>query len=169
MDEPSDDLMADIYDRLRDLAVVMMTRERRGHTLQPTALVHEAWMRLASEPDARWNDRSHFLAVAARCMRRVLVDHARAHATSKRGGGWARVTLTGQLGQADPTLEVLVLDDALNKLASLDPRAARIAEMRLFADMTVAEIAAALEVSRRTVDGDWATARLWLSREMRPD
>lgn len=169
MDDPSDGLAALLYERLRALAEAMMARERAGHTLQPTALVHEAWMRLSSEPDARWNDRAHFLAVAARCMRRVLVDHARAHQREKRGGDLARVTLTGQLGGPDRTFEVVLLDQALDKLAALDERAAKVAEMRLFADMTVREVAEAMHLSPRTIDGDWATARLWLSRELQTD
>ena len=169
MDEPSDGLAAHLYEQLRSLAVAMMARERASHTLQPTALVHEAWMRLSAEPDARWNDRAHFMTVAARCMRRVLVDHARAHRAAKRGGDWARVSLTERLGGPDRTLEVVLLDEALHKLAALDERAAKVAEMRLFADMTVREIAEALELSPRTVDGDWATARLWLARELQPD
>lgn len=167
MEAPSDGMVEELYDRLRKLAVAMMTRERASHTLQPTALVHEAWICLAAEPDTRWTDRSHFLAVAARCMRRVLVDHARGLRRAKRGGGWDRVTLTGQLGATDTTLEVVLLDDALDKLAALDARAAQVAELRLFADMTIGEIAELLAVSPRTVDGDWATARLWLGRELR--
>lgn len=169
MDRARDAFADDLYERLRRLAMEMMNRERAGHTLQPTALVHEAWMRLSAEPDDRWNDRAHFLATAARCMRHVLVDHARAYRTAKRGGDWARVSLSSGFGGPDRTLEVVLLDEALDKLAALDERAARVAEMRLFADMTVRETADALGISPRSVDGDWATARLWLARELRAD
>ena len=155
---------------MRLTARALMARERPGHTLQPTALVHEAYIRLVHQDQAEWSSRSHFLGVAARCMRQILVDHARAKHAVKRGGHLRAVTLDESLAVADsPEVELIELDDALTKLAELDERAARVAEMRLFAGMTVEEVSTALSVSSRTVDGDWSTARLWLSRELRPD
>ncbi len=160
-------LLERVYAELRRVAGSLMSRERRGHTLQPTALVHEAFVRLVNQDSVQWSGRAHFLAVAARCMRNVLVDHARARNADKRGGGRHAVTLDdGLFGGDDREFETLLLHDAIDKLASLDERAARVAEMRLFGGMTVKETAHALGVSLRTVDGDWATARLWLSREL---
>ena len=164
-----------VYGELRRIAERLMDRERKEHTLQPTALVHEAYLRLVDQTSLRPNDREHFLAIAARAMRRILIDHARAVRAGKRGGDWQRVTvLTGEdIGGKDPAagraFELLDLDEALAKLAALDERAARVAEMRLFASMTVRETADALGVSPRSVDDDWATARAWLSREIRGD
>lgn len=155
------------YAELRSIAGALMRHERSGHTLQPTALVHEAFLKLVGSAPPRLNDRTHFLAVAARAMRQVLVDHARRHLAGRRGGDWQRVTLDEALSpQVDREFEVLDLDRLLDAFAALDPRAAQVAEMRIFAGMTVPEIAAALEVSPRTVDGDWAMARGWLAREL---
>lgn len=163
-------LLALIYDELRRTAQGLMRRERIEHTLQPTALVHEAWIRLVGQENIEWTDRAHFLGIAARCMRQVLVDHARAHRAEKRGGDRQQVTLDeGMLAAEDRNLELLSLDEALDRLASLDGRAAEVAVRRLFGGMTVAEVAADLGVSRRTVDGDWAMARMWLSRELSDD
>jgi RNA polymerase sigma factor (TIGR02999 family) len=163
-------LLALIYDELRRTAQGLMRRERIEHTLQPTALVHEAWIRLVGQENIEWSDRAHFLGIAARCMRQVLVDHARAHRAEKRGGDRQQVTLDeGMLAAEDRNLELLSLDEALDRLASLDARAAEVAVRRLFGGMTVAEVAADLDVSRRTVDGDWAMARMWLSRELAED
>ena len=160
-------LLEVLYGELRRTAGRLMARERAEHTLQPTALVHEAWLRLVDQDTIAFADRAHFLGIAARCMRQVLVDHARGRAAAKRGGGWGQVTLDEALlaGGGDD-LELLALDEALARLAHLDERAARVAERRIFGGMTVAEIARDLGVSRRTVDGDWATARLWLTREL---
>ncbi len=164
-----------VYAELRRVASALLARERKGHTLQPTALVHEAYLRLADQTSLRPNDRAHFLAIAARAMRRILIDHARAHGAEKRGGDWKRVTIgTGQEpGVGDPAaareFELLDLNEALDRLATLDERAARVAEMRLFAGMTVRETAEVLGISPRSVDDDWATARAWLSREIRGD
>jgi RNA polymerase sigma factor (TIGR02999 family) len=122
------------------------------------------------QENIEWSDRAHFLGIAARCMRQVLVDHARAHRAEKRGGDRQQVTLDeGMLAAEDRNLELLSLDEALDRLASLDARAAEVAVRRLFGGMTVAEVAADLDVSRRTVDGDWAMARMWLSRELAED
>ncbi|HPF69167.1 MAG TPA: ECF-type sigma factor [Candidatus Krumholzibacteria bacterium] len=156
-----------LYDELRRAAGRLMARERVEHTLQPTALVHEAWLRLVDQAAVGYVDRAHFLGIAARCMRQVLVDHARGRAAAKRGGGWGQVTLDeGLLAGGSQDLELLALDEALGRLAALDERAAQVAERRIFAGMTIEEIAEDLLVSRRTVDGDWATARLWLTREL---
>ena len=160
-------LLALVYDELRRTAQGLMRRERVDHTLQPTALVHEAWVKLVEQDSVAFNDRAHFLGIAARCMRQVLVDHARAHRAEKRGGDRQAVTLDeNMLSSQSDQLELLALDDALSKLSELDERAARVAERRVFGGMTIAEIAADLDVSRRTVDGDWSMARLWLSREL---
>lgn len=164
-----------VYGELRRVASGLLARERRGHTLQPTALVHEAYLRLVDQTSLRPNDRAHFLAIAARAMRRILIDHARAVNAGKRGGDWQRVTMaTGEEpGVGDPAagreFELMELDEALERLSALDERAARVAEMRLFAGMTVRETAEALGVSPRSVDDDWATARAWLGREIRGD
>jgi RNA polymerase sigma factor (TIGR02999 family) len=156
-----------LYPELHSLAQSLMARERAGHTLQPTALVNEAWLRLVDVDLVNLQGRAHFFGIAARCMRQVLVDHARGKAAEKRGGGWERITLdAGIVAGEDPAFELIALDQALTRFEALDARAARVAEMRLFAGMTVPEIAAELDVSPRTVDGDWATARMWISREL---
>ena len=163
----SEEIFALVYDELHQTARAIMSRERADHTLQPTALVHEAYIRLVDAGGSGATDRAHFLGIAARCMRQILVDHARAHRAEKRGGDKQRVTLVEELiTDEGRELELLLLDDALVKFAALDERAARVAEMRLFGGMTVDEIAAALEVSKRTVNGDWSTARRWLAREL---
>ena len=173
--ETRDDLDPSVHDRLLELvygelhgiARGLMSRERAEHTLQPTALVHEAWLRLVDVDHLDFKDRAHFLGIAGRSMRQVLVDHARAHAAAKRGGGRQQVTLDeGMLAGNSGSLELLALDQALGRLGALDTRAARVAEGRIFGGMTVAELAQDLEVSTRTVDGDWAMARMWLSREL---
>lgn len=163
----SEEIFALVYDELHRTARGIMARERADHTLQPTALVHEAYIRLVDGGGSGATDRAHFLGIAARCMRQVLVDHARAHRAEKRGGDLQRVTLMEEfVTDEGRELELLLLDDALVKFAQLDERAARVAEMRVFGGMTVEEIASALEVSKRTVDGDWSTARRWLAREL---
>jgi RNA polymerase sigma factor (TIGR02999 family) len=163
----SERLIELVYAELRVTADALMRAERVNHTLQPTALVHEAYLRLVHQDQIEWTGRAHFLGIAARCMRQILVDHARRKNAAKRGGGEAMVTLHEDLlSAANEELELLELDDALEKLGKLDERAARVAEMRLFAGMTVEETAKALSVSARTVDGDWVTARLWLRREL---
>lgn len=162
-----DRLMELVYAELKSTARGLMSRERIEHTLQPTALVHEAWLKIINQDRVQWQDRSHFLGIAARCMRQVLVDHARAHGAAKRGGDYHQVTLDeGVLAGVPQELQLLDLDSCLNRLNELDPRAAQVAEMRIFGGLTVAEIAHNLNVSKRTVDGDWAMARLWLSREL---
>jgi RNA polymerase sigma factor (TIGR02999 family) len=144
-----------------------MRRERAGHTLQPTAVLHEAFVRLVDQEPGGWQDRAHFLGFATRLMRQILVDHARRHQAAKRGAGGVRITLDEELAaQAEPSLDILDLDRALARYADLDPRGAQVAMLRVFGGLTVAEAAAHLGISPRTVDGDWAVARMWLAREL---
>jgi RNA polymerase sigma factor (TIGR02999 family) len=164
----SEELVPLVYAELRRQARRVLRREGDGHTLQATALVHEAWLRLDGQHDARWQSRTQFLAVAAQTMRRVLVDHARARRALKRGGGGTQVTL-GEANHAAATAEdvdVLALDDALAQLATMDPRKARLVELRYFAGLSMPEAAAALGISLATVGREWAVARMWLRREL---
>jgi RNA polymerase sigma factor (TIGR02999 family) len=153
---------------LRRLAHAYMTRERRDHTLQTTALVNEAYLRLVEARGLAWQDRAHFLGISARLMRRVLVDHARVRGMRKRGGQHQRVALGDAMTVTPPSadIDILALDRALDALAALDTRKARIVELRFFAGMTVEETAAVLGVSDDTVKRDWRLAKLWLLREM---
>ena len=156
-----------IYDELRRLAVHFMARERPDHTLQTTALVHEAYFRLVDQRQASWNNRAHFYGAAAGVMRRILVDHARARRAEKRGGGARQVPLEDALGAAtEHPEEVLRLDMALTRLAELSPRQVRVVELRFFGGLSVEETAAALAVSPKTVKRDWNVARAWLHREL---
>jgi RNA polymerase sigma factor (TIGR02999 family) len=156
-----------LYPELRRIAARLMRRERTAHTLQPTAVVHEAFIRLAGDAGIDWQDRAHFLGIAARVMRRVLVEHARRHHAGKRGGGADRVTLDdAALPREDPSFNLLAVDEVLTRLADIDARAAQVSELRVFGGLTVREIAHELGVSTRTVDADWAMARLWLAREL---
>ena len=158
-----------VYDELRRLAASALQHERTDHTLQPTALVHEAYLRLAVEPTARWNNRSHFIAVAARAMRRILVDHARKHNAAKRGSGAVRVAFEESDRMAvspGDAVDLVALDDALGRLANLDPRQARIVELRYFGGLSIEETATVIGSSIRTVKRDWQMARAWLKREM---
>jgi RNA polymerase sigma factor (TIGR02999 family) len=158
-----------VYDALRGRARSQLRRERADHTLQATELVHEAYERLADQTRVNWRGRTHFFAVAAQVMRRLLVDHARQRGRQKRGGGAQRVTLGGVADPAGPDLgleELLSLDRALKKLADLDEREARVVELRYFGGLTAEEIASLLGVSERTVRNDWAFARAWLKREL---
>lgn len=156
-----------LYPELRRIAARLMRRERQGHTLQPTAVVHEAFMRLVDQQHIDWQDRAHFLGIAARVMRRILVDHARRRGAVKRGSGVDVLTLDEALVPSDdPSLGLLAVDDVLTKLATVDARAANVAELRIFGGLTVREIAGELGVSSRTVNGDWAMARLWLSQQL---
>lgn len=157
-----------LYPELRRLAASLMRRERQAHTLQPTAVVGEAYLRLVDQDRVEWKDRAHFMGIAARVMRQVLVDHARRHRAAKRGVGMQRVTLGEDVGVVSPVVDLLVLDETLTRLAALDERGARVVEMRVFGGLTVEETAEALRVSRRTVDKDWAIARMWLARELGP-
>jgi RNA polymerase sigma factor (TIGR02999 family) len=159
-----------VYDELRDLAAHYIRGERPDHTLQPTALVHEAYMRLAghvAQYGADWRDRTHFFGIAARVMRQVLVDHARAHQAAKRGAGHTRVTLSEELRIVEEeTVDLLALDVALTRLASLDADQARLVELRFFAGLTVEETAEVVGRSPTTVKREWRVARAWLHREL---
>lgn len=155
-----------VYDHLRKLAASYMARGQELHTLQPTALVNEAWLKLGDAPEVR--GREHFLALAATAMRHILVDRARDRRRDKRGGGNARVTLDRVAENAvAQEFDVLAVEDALGKLAAVSERQARIVEMRAFGGMTVEEVARVLGVSERTVKGDWQIARAWLKRQLR--
>jgi RNA polymerase sigma factor (TIGR02999 family) len=152
---------------LRRLARGYMGRERRGHTLQVTALVNEAFLRLTDARQLRWQDRAHFLGISARLMRRVLVDHARARGYRKRGGGAQRVTLDEALVVTpEPAVSLIDLDRALEVLAATDPRKSQVIEMRFFGGLSVEETAEVLHVSTDTVKRDWRLAKLWLLREL---
>jgi RNA polymerase sigma-70 factor, ECF subfamily len=152
---------------LRRLARGYMLRERRGHTLQTTALVNEAFVRLADARRVSWQDRAHFLGISARLMRRVLIDHARARGYRKRGGGAQRVTLDeGLVASPDPGLDVLALDRALEALAKVDARKSKVVELRFFGGLSVEETAEVLHLSSDTVKRDWRLAKLWLLREL---
>src|SRR5262245_25641408 len=163
-----DRLIPLVHQELRRIARQCMGRERRGNSLQPTALVNEAYLRLIDVQRVRWQDRAHFLAMSARLMRRVLVDVARAKAYQKRGGGAQRVTFVEELfSDAKPTHDLVALDDALQALAAEDSRKSQVVEMRFFGGLTVQETADALGVSRDTVIRDWQFSKDWLLREMR--
>ncbi len=152
---------------LRRLARGYMARERRGHTLQTTALINEAFLRLVEAKGLRWQDRAHFIGISARLMRRVLVDHARARGSRKRGGSAQRVTLDEALAVSPAlNLDLLALDRALEALAAVDARKARVIELRFFGGLSAEETAEVLHVSTDTVKRDWRLAKLWLLREM---
>jgi RNA polymerase sigma factor (TIGR02999 family) len=160
-------LMPLVYDEMRRLARSFIVRERGGHTLQPTALVHEAYVRLVDQSRVNWQNRAHFYGIAASMMRRVLIDHARAHATGKRGGATIRLSLDDvQVPVEERAASLVALDEALGRLAEVSERQAKIVELRFFGGLTDEEIAEVLGVSTRTVLRDWKTARLWLFREL---
>jgi RNA polymerase sigma-70 factor (ECF subfamily) len=154
-----------VYEELRRRADSALRRERSGHTLQPTALVHEAWMRLITQEAVHWQGRQHFYALASRMMRRVLVDHARSRLRQKRGGDQVRVELEEGLSTTRDA-DVLALDTALEELASLDPRQAEIVELRFFGGLTVQEVADTLGVSKRAVEAEWTMIKAWLRRAL---
>ncbi len=156
-----------VYDELRALAARRLGSERPGHTLQPTALVHEAYLRLIDQTRARYQDKDHFFAIAARTMRRVLIDHARGRDREKRGGEWHRVSISTRLEAESAEFDLLELDELLDGLAELNARHAQIAELRLFGDLESTEIAEALGVSNTTIKNEWRVARAWLQVQMR--
>jgi RNA polymerase sigma-70 factor (ECF subfamily) len=156
-----------IYDQLHAIARRQLQSERPDHTLNPTALVHEAYLRLAGVEHIEWRSRAHFFAVAARAMRRILINHAEARNAQKRGGLWQRVELhTDAAQQRDADIVLLDLDRALTRLATLDERQCRIVECRYFAGMSIDETAAGLNISPATVKREWTMARAWLNREL---
>jgi RNA polymerase sigma factor (TIGR02999 family) len=156
-------LMELVYAELRALAGDYARRQRADHTLQPTALVHEAFLKLVDADEAAWNDRAHFFAVAATAMRQILTDHARAKRAQKRGGEWDKVTLSDvSTAGAKNAIDLIALDDALTELAAFDERKHRIVEMRFFGGLTVEEVARVVGVSTTTVESEWRAARAWL-------
>lgn len=159
---PAPELSNDAYEALRGLAAAYLSRERGDHTLQPTALVHEAFAKLASGV-SHFKSETHFQAVAANAMRQILVDHARARAARKRGGDWLRITLSDEQAAArGPDVELLALDEALEELARLDQRKAKIVELRFFGGLSCAEAAEEVGISPKTAESDWYFARAWL-------
>jgi RNA polymerase sigma factor (TIGR02999 family) len=162
-----DELVPLVHEELRRLARRHMGHERPGHTLQPTALVNEAYLRLIDVNRVQWQNRAHFFAMAARVMRRILVDSARARRYQKRGGGAPKVSFDeALLVSSEPGRDLVALDDALEALAAMDPRKGQVVEMRFFGGLTVAETAEALHVSVDTVMRDWGLAKVWLFREL---
>jgi RNA polymerase sigma factor (TIGR02999 family) len=156
-----------LYDPFRRLAARYLVDENVGHTLTPTALVHEAYLKLVDQTRVNWQGETHFFAIGAQVMRRILVDHARSRGRQKRGGGAVRIVLDENVALCPGKDEdVLAVDEALQKLAVLDPRQASVVEMRFFGGMNVAEVASVLGVSKRTVEGEWTAARAWLRREI---
>jgi RNA polymerase sigma factor (TIGR02999 family) len=165
----SGELLPQLYAELRKLAAHRLARERPGQTLQATALVHEAWLRLENSPNQKWNGRAHFFAAAAEAMRRILVDNARRKQRLKHGGGGERVEIEAvELAAPLPDEQLLELDEALNQLAGLDPPAAQLVKLRFFAGLTQAEAAEQLGLSRSTADRTWQFARAWLFDRIRP-
>ncbi len=163
-------LMPLVYDELRALAESYLQRERPGHTLQATALVNEAYVRLVRQEAVEWQSRAHFFAVAAQAIRRILVDHARGRQRAKRGGDRERVTLDEDIAlPIERDVDLIALDEALQQLSQLHARQAQIVELRFFGGLTLTEVAEYLDVSPRTVDGDWSMARAWLRRALRED
>ncbi|MCP4888676.1 sigma-70 family RNA polymerase sigma factor [Rubripirellula sp.] len=165
--ETAEQLMLAVYDQLRGLAGSMLRQEVPGHTLQPTALVNEAYMKLVDQTRVDWQGRTHFFAVGAKMMRRILVDHARKKKRVKRGGGIHRVSLSDDVQVSKNNDEdVLAIEEALEKLAEQDPRQAQIVELRFFGGLTVAEVAQVLNVSKRTIESEWTILKAWLRREL---
>jgi RNA polymerase sigma factor (TIGR02999 family) len=162
-----DALVPLVYDELRRLAQLYLNREKPGHTLSSTALVHEAYLRMVKQKEASWQNRAHFFAVAARMMRRILVDHARKHHYAKRGGGALTLSLDEAIAPApEREIDLVALDDALETLAKLDERQSRMVELRFFGGLSIEETSEVLGVSTPTVKREWASARAWLYREI---
>lgn len=166
-EQARDALVPLVYDELRQVARRNLRSQRRDHTLQSTALVHEAFLRLVNQESVRWDDRIHFFAVASHIMRRIIVDHARKRSAAKRGGNAVTLLLDDQVAPAKQrALDVVALDDALNELSKISPQLGRIVEMRFFAGFSIEETALAMGVSPATIKRDWAMARAWLYREL---
>ena len=169
-EQAAEKLLPLVYDELRKLAAARMAREAPGQTLQPTALVHEAWLKLAGAERQRWNGRGHFFGAAAEAMRRILIDRARSKAAEKRGAGRALLELDeSQIELAAPASEVIAVHEALDLLAAEEPVAAQVVKLRYFVGLTIPEIADALEMAPRTVNRYWAFARAWLKQAIRQD
>ena len=165
--EAVEELLPLVYGELRRLASRYLRHERTDHTLQPTALVHEAYLRLIDQRKVRWRNRAHFFGIAAQVMRRILVDHARAHAAQKRGAGWEHIPLVEErLPSGAGDVDVVALDDALERLAAMDPQQARIVELRYFGGLTIDEVAEVTQISSATVVREWTMAKAWLRAEL---
>jgi RNA polymerase sigma factor (TIGR02999 family) len=163
----SAELLAQVYDELRNLAAALLRRERGDHTLQPTALVHEAYLKLIGGASIDWQNQAHFRAVAASAMRQILTDHARRRNSEKRGGGWLRVTLDEPVAPMENReVDMIALDEALSELSRLDERKSRVVELRFFGGLTCAEAAETLAVSPKTAESDWYMARAWLRQRL---
>jgi RNA polymerase sigma factor (TIGR02999 family) len=165
--EALDRLLPEVYAELQKLASSYLRRERSGHTLQTTALVHEAFLRLIDQRSVHWQNRAHFFGIAAQMMRRILVDHARAHHAAKRGSGEARLSLDEALVIAPaPDVDLVALDQALKRLASIDAQQSRVVELRFFGGLTIDETAEVLRISPATVGREWTLAKAWLYAEL---
>ena len=166
--EAREQLFPIIYGELRRQAARFMRRELPGHTLRPTALVHEVYLRLVGDHDVAWRSRAQFFAVAAEMMRRILVDHARARGAAKRGGGWRKVSLDETVAAGEREIDLVALDEALKELAMIDLRQSRIVELRFFSGLSNEAAAEVIGVSPATVKREWAVARAWLYRRLQP-
>jgi len=164
---PAEEFLPLVYEQLRGLAAKYLDRERGGHTLQPTALVHEAWIRVSDQTGVRFQNSSHLLALSAQAMRRILVDHARRRQAEKRGGAAQRVTFSEELTPSpDDPLDLVALDGALTRLGVLSERQARVVELRFFGGLSVEQVADVMAISESTVAADWRAARAWLQLEL---
>ena len=162
-----DRILPIVYDELRKQAARYLRHERAGHTLQTTALIHEAYIRLVDQKNVRWQNRAHFFGISAQMMRRILVDHARTKGRVKRGGSDIKVSLDDANLMAKPTnLDLVALDEALDRLAEIDEQQSKIVELRFFSGLTVEETAEVLKISTATVKRDWSMAKAWLHREV---
>ncbi len=166
--DSADALLSVVYDELRKIAAQYLRKENSGHTLQPTALVHEAYMKLIDISDVNWQDRAHFFAVSANVMRHILVDHARAKLAEKRGGSAQRIALEDVTSlSTEPDVDVLAVDEALKELAGFDEQQSRIVELRFFGGLTIEETAHVAGISPATVKREWAMAKAWLHRKLK--
>ena len=166
--EALDRILPIVYDELRKQAARYLRRERAGHTLQTTALIHEAYIRLVDQRNVRWQNRAHFFGISAQLMRRILVDHARTKRRAKRGGSDIKVALDeGDLIATGPDVDVIAVDQALERLSKIDEQQSKIVELRFFSGLTVEETAEVLKISPATVKRDWSMAKAWLHREIR--
>jgi RNA polymerase sigma factor (TIGR02999 family) len=167
--EATEKLFLDVYSELRAIAAGYLRRERKDHTLRPTALVHEVYLKLVDQTRVSWRSQAHFLAIAAQAMRRILVDHARRHAATKRGGNRRRIALDDNLiSEPNRDEDVLEVDAALAKLTKLDQRQAHMVELRFFGGLNIDEVAKVTGVSKRSAEREWTMVRAWLRRELSP-